>query len=169
MKLLVFLFVLMTSSMAFSAETVRIVSDSIPNTHYYTRADAKFYMDQSSTLGYAQIEVTEEIQVTRWETVCNNGPYDPRFPQAPGCRQYPRTYTEYRTIYQHTELIPNLVLEGKKIVYNGEAGAIECGTIGESRVFRRPTLYLNGKCTLKSAVIRDRADRKVVVDFQVKN
>lgn len=167
MKLLAFLFVLMTSTMAFSAETVRVVSDSIPNTPYYTRSDAKFYMDQGSSLGYAQVEVTEEMQVTRWETVCN-GPYDPRFPH-PGCRQYPRTYTEYRTIYQHTELIPNLVLEGNKIVYNGEAGAVECGTLGESRVFRRPTLYLNGKCSLKSAVIRDRADRKVIVDFQVRN
>lgn len=162
MKLLAFVLVLMTSSMAFSAETIRIVEDEIPNGPFYARSDAKFYMDSDTSLGYAQVSVTEEIQVTYWETVCTSHPRHP----APICHRVPRTQTEYRTIYNHTELIPNLVLEGNKMVYHGEEGTVECGTLGTSRVFRRPTLYLNGKCKLNSRVMLDRSTKKVIVDFQ---
>lgn len=167
MKLLAILFALMTSSMVFAAETVRVIEDVIPHSHTrnFTRSDAKFFMDRDSSLGYAQATVTEEYQVTYWETVCT-GYSDPR--RGPVCHRVPRTHTEYRTIYSHTELIPNLVLEGDKIIYHAQSGAVECGTIGTSRVFRRPTLYLNGKCTLNSRVLMDRSDRKVIVDFQAK-
>lgn len=166
MKLLAFLLVLMTSSMSFAAETVRVLEDQIPYTPNYTTADAKFYMDTDSNLGYAQVSVTEQYQVTYWETICH-GPVDPRYPH-PVCRRVPRTETHYRTIYEHTELIPNLVLEDKTMVYHSANGAVECGTLGTSRVFRRPTLYLSGKCKLNSRVVLDRAAKKVVVDFQAK-
>lgn len=166
MKLLAFLLVLITSSTVMAAETIRVVEDVIPYSHYFTRSDAKFYMDTDSSLGYAQVSVTEEYQVTYWETVCTGSSH----PRRPGqvCHRIPRTHTEFRTIYQHTELIPNLVLEGNKMVYHSEAGAVECGTLGTSRVFRKPTIYLSGKCKLVSRVIHDRADKKIVVDFQAK-
>lgn len=172
MKLFALVFALMTSS-AFAFENVRVLEDVIP--HYSNRtltSSAKFQMDKSSTLGYAVVEVTEQYNVTYWETICHHpspAPGPGRGPvPGPICRQVPRTHTEYNTIYQHSELIPNLVLEGNKIVYQGENGNVECGTLGTSRVFRRPTLYLNGKCTLESKVVRDRADKKVIVDFKVK-
>lgn len=167
MKLIAVLFALMTSSMAFAAETVRVIEDVIPysNSRHFTRTDAKFHMDTNSSLGYAQVTVTEEYQVTYWETVCT-GHHDPR--RGTVCHRVPRTQTEYRTIYQHSELIANLVLEGNKMVYHSQTGAVECGTLGTSRVFRRPTLYLNGNCKLNSHIVQDRADRKVIVDFQAK-
>lgn len=163
MKLFAFLFVLMTSSMAFSAETLRIVEDEIPNGPFHSFADAKFYMDTDSSLGYAQVSVREEFPITYWETICSSHPRHP----APVCHRVPRTRIEYRTVYEHTELIPNLVLEGNKMVYHGENSTVECGTLGTSRVFRKPTLYLNGKCKLNSRVLLDRSAKKVVVDFQV--
>ncbi|HLT21958.1 MAG TPA: hypothetical protein VKZ84_00875 [Bacteriovoracaceae bacterium] len=166
MKLLSLFLVLMTSSFAFAAETVRVVEDVIPHSIQYTYADAKFYMDTESSLGYAQVEVNERYQVTRWVEHCYPVG-DPRFPSV-SCRRVPHVEEVNRLIYKHTELIPNLVLEGNKMVYHSESGAVECGTLGTSRVFRRPTLYLSGKCQLDAGVVLDRADRKVIVDFKVK-
>lgn len=161
MKLLALLFLFVTSS-SFAAESIRLIEDNIPYTRGYTKSTANFFMDRDSSLGFAQVSVTEEYQVTRWETVCPSP--TPRQPN-PICHSVPRTSTEYRTIYNHTELIPNLVLEGDKMIYHGNNGAVDCGTLGLSRVFRRPTIYLSGKCKLTSRTLTDRAERKVVVDF----
>lgn len=166
MKLLSFLLVFMTSSMAFASQTVRVVEDVIPNTTQFLFADAKFFMDTESSLGHAQVEVNERYQVTRWVEHCYPVG-DPRFPSV-SCRRVPHVEEVNRVIYRHTELIPNLVLEGNKMVYHSDAGPVECGTLGTSRVFRRPTLYLSGKCQLDSRVVLDRAERKVIVDFKVK-
>lgn len=165
MKLLAFLLLLVTSA-TYAADSVRVFEDRIPYSRSYTRSYAKFHMDRESSLGFAVIEVTEEYEVVRWETVCN-GSHDPRRP-SPICHQVPRTVREYRTIYNHTEQIPNLVLEGDKMIYHGSTGAVDCGTLGLSRVFRRPTLYLTGNCNLNSHILFDRADKKVVVDFVAK-
>ena len=164
MKFLVLLFALMTSSFAFASETVRVLEDVIPNTTNITTSSAKFYMDKASSLGYAQVEVSERYQVIHWMDHCiSNG--DPRFPRVI-CQRVPRVEERSRTIYQHTELIPGLVLNDKTMVYQGQNGDIECGTLGTSRIFKRPTLNLNGKCKLQTKVLLDRADRKVIVDFK---
>lgn len=166
MKLFVLALALMTSSFAFATEIVRVLEDVIPNTRNFTTSSAKFYMDKASSLGYAQVEVSETYEVTHWVDHCVSNA-DPRFPRV-FCQRVPRIEHRTRTIYEHTELIPNLVLEGDKMVFNGQDGAVECGTLGTSRVFKRPTLYLNGKCELKSKVELDRVENKVIVDFKVK-
>lgn len=164
MKSLLLSLALMASSFSFASETVRVLENGIPHSTNYTTSSAKFFMDKASSLGYAQVEVSEHYQVIHWVDHCvSNG--DPRFPRV-FCQRVPRTEERIRTIYEHTELIPNLVLEGDKIIYNGENGAVDCGKLGVSRVFKRPTLYLNGKCQLQSKIEFDRADKKVVVDFK---
>lgn len=166
MKFLVLFFTLVVSSFTFASETVRVLEDVIPHTANITTSSAKFYMDKASSLGYAQVDVSERYQVIHWMDHCiSNG--DPRFPRVI-CQRVPRVEERTRTIYQHTELIPNLVLEGDKVVFHGEE-SVECGTLGVSRVFKRPTLYLNGKCKLQSKIELDRAERKVIVDFKTTN
>lgn len=156
MKLLA-LFCLMMASSSY-AESIKVVDANIPFTRGSTLAQAEFYMDTESSLGYAKVKVQEETQETRWTNNCRS--FDGCFPEL-------ETVTTYKTIYSTTELIPSLVLEGDKMVYLGSKGAVDCGTLGKSRVFRAPTLYLSGKCKLTSRVLGDQADKKVEVDLLV--
>lgn len=45
-------------------------------------------------------------------------------------------------------LVPELSMQGDSFVLDVEGQSIVCGTMGESRVFRRPVLNLNGNCEL---------------------
>lgn len=54
-----------------------------------------------------------------------------------------------RTITKTFEaLVPELSLVGDVLVYASEGGQVDCGTMGETRVFKRPVLNLSGNCSL---------------------
>lgn len=170
MKALIALFTLMTSSLAFSAETVRVFEDVASYTANPTRSEAKFYLDKESGLGYAQIIVKEGIPTLEPVRTCVE--FDQNGPNRSRCLrwvEYTDTTYNYRKVYEHTELIPDLILEGNKILYNTKSGVVDCGTLGVSRIFKVPTLYLNGKCTLKSKIVQERAVKKVIVDLEVRD
>lgn len=44
--------------------------------------------------------------------------------------------------------VPDLVLNGDSLEMNIDGTVIECGIMGETRVFRLPVLKLNGNCDL---------------------
>lgn len=65
-----------------------------------------------------------------------------------------------RTIRKTFEaLVPELSLVGNVLVYTDESGQVECGTMGETRVFKRPVLNLTGNCSL----VTRRAGKKIQV------
>ena len=43
----------------------------------------------------------------------------------------------------------NMFMEGNKLMINLDGEMIECGTMGESRIFKIPTLYLSGNCSTR--------------------
>ncbi len=61
---------------------------------------------------------------------------------------------EYRVVLTENVMVPNLSLEADKLIYRGPMGAIECATLGRSRVLRRPTLFMSGACTAKTAIVK---------------
>lgn len=43
-------------------------------------------------------------------------------------------------------MVPELSLVDKTLVLNTNGESVECGTMGETRIFKRPVLLLNGNC-----------------------
>lgn len=65
------------------------------------------------------------------------------------------------TITKHFEkLVPELSMQGGSFVLDVEGQSIVCGTMGESRVFRRPVLKLNGNCDLVTKRVSSNVGRR---------
>jgi len=144
------LIVLVFASSAVMAESVVLLDTKIAVGFDPTVASSKFYMDTQTGQGYAKVNVTEYERVTLPipDTRCDRFGCFP----APGRNPIPRI----RTIFQDTIMIENLKLVNKEMIYTSENGEVNCGTLGTSRVLRRPTLYLTGNCKLTSILVYDR-------------
>ncbi|WP_408095690.1 hypothetical protein ACJVC5_11655 [Peredibacter sp. HCB2-198] len=110
-----------------------------------TTAFAKFQIDFDTKETYAKILVTEEV-MEYWGGTnypFPNGPWSPNRPM-------PSTMT----VFSDSVKIDNLILVDDKLIYQGAEGEVECGTMGVTRVFKKPTLLLNGNCKLDADVTR---------------
>lgn len=117
---------------------------------YNTRIDARFFMDKATTEGFANVTVTEDHYV-----YTGNGPWGP-WGGPMGPTYYPVV------ILKDSVKIDGLMLMGDKVIYHGAEGDVNCGTLGESRILKRPTLYLTGKCQLQARIRGHRLTVKLV-------
>lgn len=60
--------------------------------------------------------------------------------------------------------VEGLALQGDKLIFRGETADVECGTMGVSRIFKIPTLFLSGRCDVKVYEV----DRVLKVYFEAK-
>ncbi|WPU66729.1 hypothetical protein [Peredibacter starrii] len=138
MKKLIIAALALVASVA-QAETVQILNVNLPMSRSFsTRAFTRFYMDTQTGEGFAKVTATEERY-----TDMGGGHYGPGgvyFPRAP--QTFPVV------IFEDTIKIDNLMLMDGQIIYHGENGDVNCGKMGVSRVFKRPTIFLSGKCDL---------------------
>lgn len=151
MKLFTMALVLLSSSVF--ADSVTVLETRIGRSYDYTTADAKFFMDTETGMGYAQVTVTEYIRDD--------------FPRRPicdrwGCYPAPAPAPFPRTILSERVEIPGLTLENNQMIYRNANAEINCGRLGYSRVLRRPTLYLTGSCELNTVLSFD--ELKVTFD-----
>lgn len=147
MKKLILAALALTASNVFAAEQVVVMEATVPviyNTNSY--AQTNFYMDQQTGLGYVNAYVSESV---------------PRHPQDGG-PSYSRTFS-------NKVQVPGLVLMGDQAVYQGATGNVVCGTMGVSRVFKVPTLFLSGDCVLSSVLMKDgKNSKKLIVTLTTK-
>lgn len=139
MKFLVLAFLASTS--LFAAEmTVLDYSDS--KLGKAKAANASFSIDLKTNKGFVKVEATRREDLRR-------GGY------TPGTSR-PTHVT--RTVVVFKELVPvvGLDLVGDKVNFEDPNGTIECGTMGETRILRKPTLYLSGNCKLQASLKGDR-------------
>lgn len=125
--------------------------------------ETRFYMDTKTGEGYVKAAVNEErfdnFPGTGW---CSYDPYG---------RCYPGPHTTQRRIVQifsDKVKVEGLVLMGDQAVYQSAEGNVVCGTMGVSRVFKVPTLYLSGNCKLSGAISREGRDQILVVKLITK-
>ena len=66
------------------------------------------------------------------------------------------------TTYTHTfkEMVPELSMVGGDLVLNVDGAAVVCGTMGETRIFRRAVLNVNGNCDLVRKFVKTSSGRK---------
>lgn len=57
--------------------------------------------------------------------------------------------------------VPELALVGDTLVLTANGESVDCGTMGETRIFKRPVLNLSGKCD----VVAKRVGSQVVVSI----
>lgn len=160
MKKMFFAALLVAASLANAAE-VTVLEAALPAARAFrTDVDAHFFMDTDTREGFVNVTVTEERTVYRPHH-SGSCPLGSCFPDA-----FPVTIT--RTIFRDTVEVEDLTLMDNKIVFQAAEGEVECGTLGTSRVFKRPTIYLSGKCELNGKVVDTNEGTKVIVTLKTK-
>lgn len=144
------------SSFAFSSEVI-LMERTVPvmSSSYHSYADARFHMDMQTGEGFVKVSVTED----RW---MSGGYYDSNG------RWYPHRVPMPMTVFSDTIKVDGLMLVDKKVIYQGAEGEVECGKMGLSRVFKVPTLYLNGNCSLSSRLSGGWNNRTLTVTLSTK-
>lgn len=155
-----FFAVLMVAASVVNAAEVTVLEAALPHARSFrTDVDTRFFVDTDSREGFVKVLVTEERTVYR--------------PHGGNCRMgncfpdsFPTTVT--RTLLRETVKVDGLMLMDDKVVFHAPEGEVECGTLGVSRVFKRPTIYLSGKCELDEKVVETREGSKLVVTLKTK-
>ncbi len=133
------------------AAEINVLETNYRSVHDYpTQVHSRFAVDLDTHEGYVNVEALEE-------RVISSG--SPRSPM-------PNRMTV--VVFSDQVKVDGLMLMGDKIIYRGETADVECGKLGVSRVFKRPTIYLNGNCSLSSRIVKNRDQRKVVVKLITK-
>lgn len=149
-KLLIASLVLCVS--AAQAADINILDVFIPLARTYDSVNSSFQMNTSTGAGSVRVTVTEQRM-------------DPFPPFPGGCRPTPyggcipdgRPMPMPTPYIVFDEMVPvaGLRLENKKVIYDGENGAVDCGTLGYSRILKIPTIYLSGNCSLINSLNRN--------------
>lgn len=155
---------MLVASLAHAGTSQTILDVTIIGVDRSDFVDAKFYMNETTGEGFANVSVTEMV-VRPWN--------DNRFPGGwTHCTPYggciptpgPRPLPEYRTVYEKTVAIPGLSLHGDRVVFAGANGDVECGHMGYTRVLRNRAIFLNGNCSLTTSV----RNSQLTVNFNTK-
>jgi hypothetical protein len=179
---------LMLASTAFAfASDVTVLTTTLPATRGYTTVDTGFYIDTEMKEAYAEIEVDEQITVSyqdcsynggyygggRYGGPVRGGRYGRPYPGQIG-RPFPgnicrtATRTESNTILSNKVKIEGVTMNGDDVIYQGAEGDVVCGTMGRSRVFRVPTFYLSGNCSLQGKISELGGVKQLTVKLIVK-
>lgn len=164
MKKMILAALALCTAFAFAGE-VTVLEKEIRVDSFRSLVDARFYIDQDTKEGFAKVAVSEERFAP--------GPYYPG-PYYPGCYNnycgghIPRPMPIPVVVFQETVKIDNLMLMGDEVIYHGAEGSIVCGKMGVSRVFKRPTLFLSGKCDLEGRIEGGRRNSTLVVKLKTK-
>lgn len=145
---------------AFAAEIV-LLDTQIPSRAYFmTYASTRIQVDQNTSEAFVDVTVTEER---------------PMHNPGPGwCDQWGRCHPNRMPMPMQVEIfsqrikVEGLMLMGDRLVFQGEQADVDCGYLGVSRVFRKPTLYLNGNCKASANIVGNYRDQRVVVKFKTK-
>jgi len=127
-----------------------------------TMVDARFQVDKNTTEGFVDVTVTEERYM--------GNPY----PGPIGCDQWGRCHPNRMpmpmpvTVFSQRVKVEGLMLMGDTVMYHGAEGNVDCGTLGVSRIFRKPTIFLNGNCKLVGNVTGNYNNTRVVVKMKTK-
>lgn len=132
-----------------NAAEVVILEERIPTIRYSRELiNASFFMDTKTGEGFANTMVVEDDfypSPSRWCQNYPNGPFGNCFP---GQRSP-------RIVFSKKTKIEGLSLIDDKAIFNSAEGEVICGTMGVSRIFKVPTLYLSGNCELVGEIKRD--------------
>lgn len=120
-----------------------IYAAQIHSASHNADVDTSFQMDRTTGEGNVRVVVSDVIY--------ERNP----FPGPMNCDQWGRCYPgNYRpmprtiTLLNETVRVQGLNLDGDKVMFESSTGPVHCGTMGVTRVFKRPAIFLSGNCKL---------------------
>ncbi len=156
MKTLILAFLVLSVSIVHAAE-VTVLEAEVPRLESFnTMVDSRFQMNQSTGEGFVRVTVTENRP--HW----GGGHYDQ------WGRHFPHRTEIPVLVFQDTVKVDGLMLMNDEVVYHGAEGDVVCGKMGLSRIFKRPTIYLNGNCKLTGRLSGPSYHKKVIVTLKTK-
>jgi hypothetical protein len=183
MKNLILASIVLASSVVANAAEVTVLKADLPAIRGAAAIETRFYIDTEMKEAYADIAVEEQATVYVRECSYVGGGYGgyngPGFPggyRGPGypypgnpvpyCRTIPQTRSN--TVLTNKVKISDVTMNGDDVIYQGADGDVVCGSMGRSRIFRVPTFYLSGKCSLDGKVVSENGKNVLVVKFKTK-
>lgn len=163
MKMFIMTALLLSSFVANAAEVNVLEADIRVFDTFRTHVDSRFHIDTNTNEGYVKVSVREDQIIYNGG---NSGGYYDQYGRWHPIPTPPQTTSI--NIMNKTVKVEGLSLVGNKVIYQGAEGEVDCGTMGVSRVFKVPTLYLNGNCKLESDLVHTRTGSKVVVTLITK-
>ncbi len=156
MKKFILAALVLCTSAVYAADVVVMDEPIQLMSNNFATVDARFHMDQTTGEGFVKVTVTEE-RMTYGGGMCDH--YGRCYPQ-----RMPMPYV----IFEESAKIDGLMLMDDKVIFHGAEGDVDCGKMGVSRVFKKPTIFLNGNCKLSGRVSGRFNDSKVVVVLKTK-
>lgn len=148
MKLMILLGLFSLTSMLHASEVTVLESSLTRVQNSYQTVNTRFQVNQTSGQGFVEVTVFENRYT--W----NHHYPGPNYPGPGRGGHYPMPQPVPTVIYQNKVAVEGLMLMGNKLIYHDVAEDVECGNLGLSRIFKRPTLYLTGNCKLTGKVDR---------------
>ena len=156
MKKFLFSALILATSIVNAAE-VTVLDTEVPLLQTFdTFVDTRFHMDQTSGEGFVKVTVSEN------RIEYNGGYYDHMG------RWYPTRTTVPVVVFQETVKVDGLNLIEDQVIFQAEEGEVNCGKMGVSRIFKKPTIYLNGNCKLSGKITGKWERSRVVVKLKTK-
>lgn len=131
------------------AESVKVLEVQIPEASQSDKATKTFRIDE--TTGEGSIDV--KIEHLEWETTQDLSPVS-CYPTSCVPNHGIDIHPVYKTIFTERVQVEGLMVHGDRFIYSGKSGDVNCGKLKQSRVFKTPTIHLNGKCKISSKLDR---------------
>ena len=147
MKLMILVGLFSLTSMLYASEVTILESSLTRVQNSYQTVNTRFQVNQTTGQGFVEVTVLENRYT--W-----NHHYPG--PGRGGRHPHPMPQPVPTVIYQNKVAVEGLMLMGDKLIYRDVDKDVDCGTLGLSRIFKRPTIYLTGNCKLTGKVDRRR-------------
>lgn len=164
MKKIIFLAMILAASFA-QANELTVLESDVNVMSFRALSDARFQIDQDTQEGFVKVIVSEERPVIDYNGGGLPGPFPGGYNPFPQWNPTPMMVA----VFEKTVKVDGLMLMADKVIYHAKEGSVECGTMGVSRIFKRPTIFLSGKCVLSTSLKQlSRRKFKVVVTLKTK-
>ena len=148
---------LLTSSVAFAAETV-LIDVPVRDLGPMTRTESKLHVDLENGQVSGILTSVLDRQVCRWEYTPvryyhGGGPRGGYMRPMGGSRLV--CFNSSEVTGQLSAVIDDLMVVNNEIIMKAESGDVVCGVLKKGRIFKNTTkIVLNGKCTVDDRVIK---------------
>lgn len=150
MKKFILLALIVASSIVNAAEVVVMEANLPVSSGMRSLVDSRFYMDTKTGEGFVKAAVSEERMEYPGGYWCSYDPYGRCIPTSRG------PVMTHVQVFKASKKIEGLMLMGDQAIYHSAEGNVVCGTMGVSRIFKVPTLYLSGNCKLVSSIVNNK-------------
>ncbi len=144
MKILSAAFVLLTST-TFAQTDLTLLSKQMPEPRGEIRVLTQFIVDSEMKEVFANIEVNDNLATT-----------------------FPSPHIKIMTMMSEKVKIEGMTLNGDEVIYQAPVSDVGCGRIRKSRVFKKSTLLLSGKCNLKWFIQPFKGKKHLTIKFSTK-